>query len=195
MAWPPPTQPTNFTDATAQATTHAAAHNAANLAINDMAAHVVANDSTIFTAQTELRTVQLALTATTITGTQYSLASVDMGTRPYARTMSVTGGLLLLASGGDTTAGVDLFLTALAGTNGPNIRTRRFIAGNVYSLNLTALYYVPANIHGFVTAYIASTGAGVAVATVGATDLNYLTALTAPSYGPFVNTLGVEEDA
>src|SRR6478735_5250807 len=36
MAWPPPTLPINRTDATPQQTTHAADHNAANLAINDI---------------------------------------------------------------------------------------------------------------------------------------------------------------
>ncbi len=195
MAFPPGTLPVNRTDALDQETNHPNDHNQANQAINDIAAHVVATDASVFNAQTELRTVLLSLAATSIDANQYSLASVDMGTRPYPRTMTVTSGLLLVATGGDLTAGVDLFMTALAGTVGPNIRTRQFIAGNVYSLKLTGLYFVPAGVHAFVTSLIASTGATVAIQTGGAIDLNYLTALTAPTYGPFVNTQAAAEDA
>ena len=40
MAWPPPTLPTNRTDATPQQTTHAGDHNAANQAINDIVTRI-----------------------------------------------------------------------------------------------------------------------------------------------------------
>lgn len=40
MAWPPPVLPINRTDATPQQTTHAADHNAANQAINDIVTKV-----------------------------------------------------------------------------------------------------------------------------------------------------------
>jgi len=40
MAWPPPTLPINFTDATPQQTAHPDAHNKTNQAINDIVAHV-----------------------------------------------------------------------------------------------------------------------------------------------------------
>ena len=40
MAWPPPTLPTSRTDTTVMATTHPADHNAANLAINDLAGFI-----------------------------------------------------------------------------------------------------------------------------------------------------------
>lgn len=40
MAWPPPTLPTNRTNATPQLDTHAADHNAANQAINDIVAQL-----------------------------------------------------------------------------------------------------------------------------------------------------------
>ena len=41
MAWPPPVQATNRTNATPQLDTHVADHNAHALAINDLVAHVV----------------------------------------------------------------------------------------------------------------------------------------------------------
>ncbi len=40
MAWPPPTLPINFTDATPQQTAHPVAHNQANQAINDIVAQL-----------------------------------------------------------------------------------------------------------------------------------------------------------
>jgi hypothetical protein len=40
MAWPPPTLPTNRTNAVPQQDTHPADHNAANLAINDIVGHM-----------------------------------------------------------------------------------------------------------------------------------------------------------
>jgi hypothetical protein len=43
MAWPPPTLPTNRTNADAQQDTHPADHNAANLAINDTAGKLKAS--------------------------------------------------------------------------------------------------------------------------------------------------------
>ena len=45
MAWPPPVLPINRTNATPQLDNHVADHNAANLAINDIVAHLTALDS------------------------------------------------------------------------------------------------------------------------------------------------------
>jgi hypothetical protein len=56
MAWPPPAQPINRTNATPQLNTHAADHNALGLAVNDIVAHIQANDASITSAFTQLRT-------------------------------------------------------------------------------------------------------------------------------------------
>lgn len=45
MAWPPPVQPINLTDATAQQTVHPQIHNGNGQAINDIVARIQANEA------------------------------------------------------------------------------------------------------------------------------------------------------
>jgi hypothetical protein len=153
MAWPPPTLAINRTDATPQQTTHAADHNAANLAINDIVARIgtiprgVVGWAGKDTEQTGIQTAPVALVGMSVTwtaaaGRHYLIQS--MGT--------------MRKSGADTAADVELWVQdGAAAQYGDSIGYCPAIA---YNTMVTHAIYVATTAGSKIVAMYAKTAAG-----------------------------------
>jgi hypothetical protein len=120
FAWPPPTLPVNRSDSTPMQTTHAADHNQANQAINDIVAAVTAMNYELTGALATLRSWTPAIVSGG-SGWQHTIRTavwVDLGmvrVGYFEATAGITGliGGVLVGSGfwapGSSIAGVGLF--------------------------------------------------------------------------------------
>ena len=158
MAWPPPTLPTNRTDATPQAGVHAPDHNAANLAINDLVARVLTLDN--------LSWVDRRAGQVVIANDQWgNAANVDI---PNAIAgYYLIAGFAQVETGSVAASGVDMRLLATAGGSptevGPVLSTAGAVGAftKVNMIPMVDVYLLPTTVGLSVGIQIKSRGAAI----------------------------------
>jgi hypothetical protein len=185
MAWPPPVQAINRTDATPQQTTHAADHNAHGLAINDIVAQINA-----LLAPVQWQARQLSVSNLVLTTTKAPVTGALLGSPvAYPRMMFVTVGLLLSRVAGSD-PGVDCYVQAPAGVTGLQFRRRCDFIGSQVSISHSSFLFVPPTVAPGADVYLAATTNTCTVSALGSSDLNFIEVALVPALGNFVNLPG-----